>query len=52
MRHEYRVVHLASAEKTSLERILNDMAGEGWLLDKVTHDVEGRPVFLVLMRVV
>jgi hypothetical protein len=52
MHHEYRVVHLASSGEASLERILNDMAVEGWLLDKITHDTEGRPVFVVLMRVV
>lgn len=51
MKHEYKVIHVLAPESVSLEKVLNDHAGEGWLLDKVTQDIEGRPVFIILMRV-
>lgn len=51
MKHEYKVIHVLTPESVSLEKILNDHASEGWLLDKLTQDIEGRPVYVILMRV-
>lgn len=51
MHHEYKVLHVTTPDAHSVEKVVNELCSEGWLLDKITQDVEGRPVYLIFMRV-
>ena len=49
--HEYRVIDVSGASPSSIESRLNEHVSSGWMLDKMTHDTEGKARILVMMRV-
>jgi hypothetical protein len=49
--HEYRVLDVTGESAAILESRLNELVAGGWMLDRMTHDSDGKPRMLFLLRV-